>query len=595
MEDATLVRDFATIMAVAGIAIVIFQWLKQPPVLGYLLAGLIVGPYTLPLLNLPTPVTDTDSIHLMAELGFIMLLFAIGLEFGWRRIREMGLRVILIGTIEIFFMIALGYEVAILLGWSTTEAIFLGAALSISSSAIIIKVLRDTGLLNERHGALIVGVLVVEDFAAVILLSVLSGVATSGTANLGEVLTLMVRLGLFFVCALFIGALIAPRIIRFVARFKSREVMLVVSLAMCFGLALVGQQLHISAAVGAFIIGTVLGDTEYSDVLNNTIAPVRDIFSAIFFISIGMLIELSVLGQFIVPALIVAGVFMVGKIVAATFATFVTGHDSRTSLGVGMGKPQMGEFSLAMAKVGADYGVVGAFLYPVVAAASALTSLLYPLIVRSSSGVSDVVDRRSPRLLRQYVGNLSYMLISTRNVFGLEGELANEIRRSGRVILVNCGVIVVTIGVGTFVLNFAGDIARAVNLQQGVLGLLLSCLVVLLCIPPAVFTWRTLQRMTDDISVFILRFNSNSFSLLDRVGLRVILRNSILIPMVVAIGVWSLPFISQLVVLGSFSTPIAIIFLLGLVALLWRVSFKIHSVMATTFSRTFLGDDRDFF
>ena len=320
MEDATLVRDFATIMAVAGIAIVIFQWLKQPPVLGYLLAGLIVGPYTLPLLNLPTPVTDTDSIHLMAELGFIMLLFAIGLEFGWRRIREMGLRVILIGTIEIFFMIALGYEVAILLGWSTTEAIFLGAALSISSSAIIIKVLRDTGLLNERHGALIVGVLVVEDFAAVILLSVLSGVATSGTANLGEVLTLMVRLGLFFVCALFIGALIAPRIIRFVARFKSREVMLVVSLAMCFGLALVGQQLHISAAVGAFIIGTVLGDTEYSDVLNNTIAPVRDIFSAIFFISIGMLIELSVLGQFIVPALIVAGVFMVGKIVAATFA-----------------------------------------------------------------------------------------------------------------------------------------------------------------------------------------------------------------------------------------------------------------------------------
>ena len=260
-----------------------------------------------------------------------------------------------------------------------------------------------------------------------------------------------------------------------------------------------------------------------------------------------------------------------------------------------MGKPQMGEFSLAMAKVGADYGVVGAFLYPVVAAASALTSLLYPLIVRSSSGVSDIVDRRSPRLLHQYFGNLSYVLISTRNVFGLEGELANEIRRSGRVILVNCGVIVVTIGVGTFVLNFAGDIARAVNLQQGVLGLLLSCLVVLLCIPPAVFTWRTLQRMTDDISVFILRFNSNSFSLLDRVGLRVILRNSILIPMVVAIGVWSLPFISQLVVLGSFSTPIAIIFLLGLVALLWRVSFKIHSVMATTFSRTFLGDDRDSF
>ena len=307
MDDAVLVRDFATIMAVAGIAIVVFQLLKQPPVLGYLIAGLVVGPFTLPLLNLPAPVTHTENIHLMAELGFIMLLFALGLEFGWRRIRQLGLRVILIGTIEIIFMIALGYEIATLMGWSGTEAIFLGAALSISSSAIIVKVLRDTGMLHERHGRLIVGILVVEDFAAVILLSLLSGVATSGTANLSEIPGLLVRLSMFLVCALFMGALVAPWIIRFVARFRSREVMLIVSLAMCFGLALVGEQLHISAAVGAFIIGTVLGDTEYSEMLNNTIAPVRDIFSALFFISIGMLIELSVLWQFIVPAFIIGG------------------------------------------------------------------------------------------------------------------------------------------------------------------------------------------------------------------------------------------------------------------------------------------------
>ena len=324
MEEGVLVRDFATIMIVAGIAIVVFQWLKQPPVLGYLIAGLIVGPYTLPLLNLPAPVTHIESIQTMAELGFIMLLFAIGLEFGWRRIRQLGPRVIIIGTIEIIFMFALGYEVATLMGWNGTEAIFLGAALSISSSAIIIKVLRDTGMLHERHGQLIVGILVVEDFAAVILLSLLSGVATHGTANMSEILELMALLALFFLCALFMGALLAPHIIRFVARFRSREVVLVVSLAMCFGLALIGQQLHISAAVGAFIIGTVLGDTEYSEMLNSTIAPVRDIFSALFFISIGMLIELQVLWQYIVPALTIAGVFMVGKILAATVGTFIT-------------------------------------------------------------------------------------------------------------------------------------------------------------------------------------------------------------------------------------------------------------------------------
>ena len=593
MEDAGLVRDFATIMAVAGVAIVVFQLLKQPPVLGYLIAGIIVGPYTLPLLNLPAPVHDTESIHLMAELGFIVLLFALGLEFGWRRIREMGLRVILIGTIEICFMIALGYEIATLMGWSTTEAIFLGAALSISSSAIIVKVLRDLGMLHEQHGRLIVGILVVEDFAAVILLSVLSGVATSGAANLSEVPGLLGRLGLFFVCALFVGALVAPRIIRFVARFRSREVVLVVSLAMCFGLALVGEQLHISAAVGAFIIGTVLGDSEYSEMLNNTINPVRDIFAALFFISIGMLIELTVLGQYIVPALIITGVFIVGKTIAATVGTFLTGHDGKTSLSVGMGKPQLGEFSLAMAKVGVDYAVVGAFLYPVVAAVSALTSLFYPFISRSSTGIGEALELRSPRLLRDYVGNLSYLLISMRTVFGLEGELADHVRRAARVMIVNFGVIVITIGLGTFALNFAGDFAQGVNIRQGMLGLVVSCIVVLLCIPPAVFIWRALQRMTDDLSVFILRFNVHNFSLLNRSGVRVILRNSILIPMVVALVIWSLPFISRLVVLGSFSTPIAILFLLGIIALLWRVSFRIHRIMETTFRRTFLGDDRD--
>ena len=580
-------------MAVAGVAIVIFQWLKQPPVLGYLIAGLIVGPYTLPLLNLPSPVTHTESIHLMAELGFIMLLFAIGLEFGWRRIRQLGPRVVIIGTVEIIFMIALGYEVATLLGWSTTEAIFLGAALSISSSAIIIKVLRDSGMLQERHGRLIVGILVVEDFAAVILLSLLSGLAASGTANFADIVTLVTRLGVFLVCSLFMGALVAPRIIRFVARFHSREVMLIVSLAMCFGLALVGQQLHISAAVGAFIIGTVLGDTEHSEVLNSTIAPVRDIFSALFFISIGMLIELSVLGQFIVPALIIAGVFMAGKMFAATLGTFVTGHDGRTSLGVGMGKPQMGEFSLAMTKIGADHAVVGAFLYPVVAAASALTAVIYPLVARSSEGVTDVLERRSPRLIRHYVGNLSYILISTRTVFGMEGEFAAGVRQAGRVIAVNFGVIIVAIGVGTFALSFSGEAAQGLNIQRGVFGLIVSCLVVLLCVPPAVFIWRALQRMTDGLARFIFRRDIRSLRLLNRRVLQVVLRNTILIAMIVTITIWSLPFISRLVVLGSFSTPVAVFALLGTVALLWRVSFRIHKVMEDTFSRTFLGDDED--
>jgi CPA2 family monovalent cation:H+ antiporter-2 len=179
-QEFALVRDFAVIMTVAGAAILLFRKLKQPPILGYLIAGVVVGPFTLPLLGLQAPVTNADSIRLLADLGLVLLLFAVGLEFGWQRIRQMGLRVILIGAIEITFMVALGYEIGILLGWTATEAFFLGAALSISSSAIIVKMLRDTGQMFKPHGRLIIGILVVEDFAAVVLLSILSAVGTTG-------------------------------------------------------------------------------------------------------------------------------------------------------------------------------------------------------------------------------------------------------------------------------------------------------------------------------------------------------------------------------------------------------------------------------
>ena len=260
---------------------------------------------------------------------------------------------------------------------------------------------------------------------------------------------------------------------------------------------------------------------------------------------------------------------------------------------MGMGKPQLGEFSLAMAKVGADHDVVGAFLYPVVAAASALTALCYPLIARSSNGVSDFLEQRSPPVLRQYVGNLSYIFISTRAVFGLEGEVANLVRRAGRVIVVNVGVVVVSIGLGTFALNYAGDLAQGFNTQQGMFGLVVSCIVVLLCIPPSVFIWRALSRMTDGLSAFILRRNLEDLRLLNRGGLHIILRNSMLLVIIVMLVIWSLPLLSQLVVLGSFSTPIAIFALIGVVALLWRVSFKIHGLMETTFRHTFLGGDED--
>ena len=260
MEEFTLVKDFAIIMAVAGGVTLLFRRLRQPPILGYLIAGLIISPYTLPI----PLVENIDTIRLLADLGLVLLLFGIGLEFSWSKIRAVGLAAPIIGGIEIFTMFALGYGLGQLFGWSTLDSIFLGAAMHISSSAIIVKILRDMGRQNLLSSKLIVGILVVEDFAAVVIIAVLSGIATTGAATFGDIGSLMLRLIIFFAAALGFGALLVPRIIEFTHRFHSREALLITSISLCFIMALLSKYLGLSVAAGAFLIGALIGDTKHS-------------------------------------------------------------------------------------------------------------------------------------------------------------------------------------------------------------------------------------------------------------------------------------------------------------------------------------------
>ena len=585
--DAGLVRDFAIIMAVAGGALLLFRQFKQPPVLGYLVAGVIIGPFTLP----DPPVKDIETIQLLADLGLVLLLFGIGLEFGWQRIRGIGATVIMIAVVEFTVMFALGYELAILLGWGNIEGIFLGASLSVSSSAILMKMLRDTDRLLTMQGRLIVGILVVEDFMAVIMLTVLSGLASTGTASIQDIGFLVGKLGIFGVAALGFGGIFAPRLIRWVSRFHSEEAMLITGLALCFGLALAGQQLGLSAAAGAFLIGAVLGDSDHSDEMARIMSPVRDMFAALFFVSIGMLIDVSLAAEFLVPSLIVAAVFIVGKIMADSAGTLLAGYGGRTALGVGMGMPQTGEFSLAMVKVGADFGAVGAFLYPVMTVTTAATALVYPTIFRSVDRVTDFLERRSPRLLKQYGESLVLSLATLHSAFSFTTPRARRIQRSGKLIFLNLAIIIVVIGFGTGSLRFTPELSNLLLLSESLLGLVVGASVLGLCVPPAMAIWRLLRRLSDEIAGYVFPGTRRLPNPMSGNTIRVVVRDSILILLLAVPGIWSIPFISQLLSLGNVSTPLPILLALGLASGLVWAGFQIHGVLESAFSRTFLGEE----
>ncbi|MBM3940819.1 MAG: cation:proton antiporter, partial [SAR202 cluster bacterium] len=406
-QSFDVLRDIALVMTAAGVAVAVMARLGQSAVMGYLLAGMVVGPFLLPALS----VTHTEFIRRLADLGLILVLYSIGVEFGWHRFRRLGAVVIVIALAEVTILLAAGYAAARLLGWAPIDGIFLGAAISVTSSAVVVKMLRDSGRLDTPAGRLIVGTSIVEDFVAVILLTVLSGIAATGTASLVDVGELLVKIAMFAFATIVFGVLFVPRIMDIVARWGSQEASLVTSLALGFGLALVAHSLELSPAAGAFMIGAVLGDTRHARNLEQMVAPLRDVFAAVFFVSVGTLVDLTLVLAFIGPALVVTALFIVIKVLANAFATLLTGNSEDTALRVGLGMPSMGEFSVALAKTGADRGVVNPILYPVVTVTAVLTSFTYPYIFRAQDRAARFAAARSSR----WVGPLTLQL---RSLFG---------------------------------------------------------------------------------------------------------------------------------------------------------------------------------
>ncbi len=385
-------KDLAVIMMVAGVITLLFHRFRQPVVLGYILAGMIVGPHTPPY----PLITDRATIQILAELGVVFLLFSLGLEFSLRKLRQVGATAIVAALTEILLMIWLGYEIGRGFGWSEMDALFLGAMLSISSTTIIVKALDELGLKRERFAQLIFGVLIVEDILAIAIIALLSGLALTGNVSVGNIVGTLGRLGVFLVVALLAGLLVVPRLLSLAARYQSREMLLITVLGLCFGFCLLVVEMGYSMALGAFVMGAIMAESRQIRLIEHLVEPLRDMFSAIFFVAIGMLVDPGVLIRYWQPILLITAVVVVGKIVSCTLGTLVAGNDGRTSLRVGMGLAQIGEFSFIIATLGLTLGVTSSFLYPVVVAVSVLTTLTTPYLIRASDPVANGLRRVMP-------------------------------------------------------------------------------------------------------------------------------------------------------------------------------------------------------
>ncbi|WP_455917871.1 cation:proton antiporter [Pseudomonas cerasi] len=445
MHAISFIQDLAVIMLVAGVVTILFHRLKQPVVLGYIVAGFIIGPHTPPF----GLIHDEDTIKTLAELGVIFLMFCLGLEFSLRKLFKVGATAFIAALLEIILMIWIGYEIGRWFDWNTMDSLFLGAILAISSTTIIVKALNDLKMKNQRFAQLIFGVLIVEDILGIGIIALLSSIAVSGTVSSGEVFSTVGKLSLFMIVALVIGILLVPRLLAYVAKFESNEMLLITVLGLCFGFCLLVVKLEYSMVLGAFLIGAIMAESRQLIKIERLIEPVRDMFSAIFFVAIGLMIDPQILLQYAWPIAVITVAVVLGKMLSCGLGAFIAGNDGRTSLRVGMGLSQIGEFSFIIAALGMTLQVTSDFLYPVAVAVSAITTLLTPYLIRGADPLSLKIAAVMPKRMSRVFGMYGEWLRSIQPQ-GEGAMLASMIRKIILQVGVNLALVVAIFFAGSF-------------------------------------------------------------------------------------------------------------------------------------------------
>lgn len=410
-EVAPLISDLAFILVIAGIVTVVFKWLKQPVILGYIVAGIIAGPS---ITFLPT-VTDSANIQTWADIGVIFLLFAMGLDFSFKKLMNVGMAAVIAAITVVCGMMFIGYTAGNAMGFSHMSSIFLGGMLSMSSTAIVFKAFSDMGLMQQKFTGIVLGILVVEDLVAVVMMVILSTLAVSKHFEGAEMLDSIMKLAAFLIVWSVLGIYLIPTFIRRIRSFVSDETLLILSLGLCLGMVMIAVKAGFSSALGAFVMGSLLAETVESGRIIKIVQPVKDLFGAIFFISVGMMVDPAVIWHYALPILGLTLLVLVGQSFFGSFGVLLSGQPLKIAIKSGFSLTQVGEFAFIIASLGVSLNVTDQYLYPVIVAVSVITTFLTPYMIRLSDPVCSFIESRLPQSAKDLIDRYTSGTVMTRH------------------------------------------------------------------------------------------------------------------------------------------------------------------------------------
>lgn len=486
-ELEPMIKDLALILIFAGAMTLLFKKLGQPLVLGYIVAGFLAGPH----FGLLPSVADTDNVHLWSDIGVIFLLFALGLEFSFKKILKVGGTAVVAALVIIVGMIFLGFTTGSLFGWQRMDALFLGGMIAMSSTTIIYKAFDDLGLRKKQFTGLVLSILILEDILAVVLMVLLSTIAVSSSVNGFELVRSIAKLAFFLVLWFVVGLYLIPILLKKTRKLLTGETLLVVALGLCFGMVVFASAMGFSAAFGAFIMGSILAETLEAERIDKLVSPVKDLFGAVFFVSVGMMVDPVMIARYALPILIITLIVIVGQATFATLGVLLSGQSLKTSVQCGFSLTQIGEFAFIIAALGQSLKVTSDFLYPIVVAVSVVTIFLTPYMIRLAEPFYGFLVRHLPKKL----------IDMTERVADRGSSIAAEDDSSWRKYIKSTIANVLLYGIVAFAITtlaFLWLVPFVDGFLPGIIGKVVSAVAIFAVLGPFIYTICLRHTFSDD-------------------------------------------------------------------------------------------------